>query len=103
MAVPTSVSGGKKIGSFRQDQKYGQKRRYDRRTAVGCMAAAEQTEAEGMLFHQYGKEGLEGTVKICKETLEQIEGWKYAEGVKRCGMKQVIRYKIAFRGKECMV
>ena len=56
-----------------------------------------------MLFHQYGKEGLEGVVNVCKETLEQIEGWKYAEGLKRCGMKQVIRYEIAFCGKECMV
>lgn len=64
MAVPASVSGGKKIGSFRQDQKYGQELRHDRGTAAGCMVAAEQTEAEGMLFHQYGKEGLEGVVKV---------------------------------------
>ena len=39
----------------------------------------------------------------CKEALEQIEGKKYAEGLKRRGMKKVIQYGIAFCGKECMV
>ena len=39
----------------------------------------------------------------CKEALEQIEEKKYAEGLKRRGMKKVIKYGIAFCGKECMV
>ena len=39
----------------------------------------------------------------CKEALEQIEEKKYAEGLKRRGMKKVINYGIAFCGKECMV
>ena len=39
----------------------------------------------------------------CKEALEQIEEKKYAEGLKRRGMKKVIKYGIAFCGKECLV
>ena len=39
----------------------------------------------------------------CKEALKQIEEKKYAEGLKRRGMKKVIKYGIAFCGKECMV
>ena len=39
----------------------------------------------------------------CKEALEQIEEKKYAEGLKRRGMKKVINYGIAFCGKECLV
>ena len=35
----------------------------------------------------------------CKEALEQIEEKKYAEGLKRRGMKKVIKYGIAFAGK----
>ena len=37
----------------------------------------------------------------CSEALKQIEVKKYAEGLKRMGMKTVIKYGIAFRGKEC--
>ena len=39
----------------------------------------------------------------CKEALEQIEEKKYAEGLKRGGMKKVIKYGIAFCEKTCMV
>ena len=39
----------------------------------------------------------------CKEALEQIEEKKYAEGLKRRGMKKVIKYGIAFCVKECLV
>ena len=39
----------------------------------------------------------------CKEALKQIEEKKYAEGLKRCGMKKIVEYGIAFCGKECMV
>ncbi len=46
----------------------------------------------------------DGNLEIaCKEALEQIEGKKYTEGLKRRGMKKVIEYGIAFCGKECMV
>lgn len=39
----------------------------------------------------------------CSEALEQIEERKYAEGLKRRGMKKIIKYGIAFCEKECMV
>ena len=39
----------------------------------------------------------------CKETLEQIEEKKYAEGLKRRSMRKIIKYGIAFYEKECMV
>ena len=39
----------------------------------------------------------------CGEALKQIEEKKYAEGLKRLGMKRIIKYGIAFCGKECMV
>ena len=39
----------------------------------------------------------------CKEALKQIEEKKYAEGLKRRGMKKIIKYGIAFYGKACMV
>lgn len=41
--------------------------------------------------------------KSCRGALEQIEEKKYAEGLKRRGMKKVIKYGIAFWEKECMV
>jgi hypothetical protein len=37
----------------------------------------------------------------CSAALKQIEVKKYAEGLKRKGMKTVIKYGIAFCGKEC--
>lgn len=39
----------------------------------------------------------------CGEALRQIEEKKYAEGLKRRGMKEIIKYGIAFCEKECMV
>ena len=39
----------------------------------------------------------------CAEALKQIEDKKYAEGLKRRGMKKMIKYGIAFCEKECMV
>lgn len=39
----------------------------------------------------------------CAEALKQIEEKKYAEGLKRQGMKKIIKYGIAFCGKECAV
>lgn len=39
----------------------------------------------------------------CAEALEQVEEKKYAEGLKRRGMKKIIKYGIAFYEKECMV
>ena len=41
--------------------------------------------------------------KACSEALWQIEEKKYTEGLKRRGMKKIIRYGIAFWEKECMV
>ena len=39
--------------------------------------------------------------KACSEALKQIEE-KYAEGLKRQGMKKIMKYGIAFYEKECM-
>ena len=39
----------------------------------------------------------------CEEALKQIRERQYAEGLKRQGMKNIIRYGIAFCEKECMV
>ncbi len=39
----------------------------------------------------------------CAKALKQIEGKKYAEGLKRRGAKKIIKYGIAFCEKECLV
>ena len=39
----------------------------------------------------------------CAEALKQIEEKEYAEGLKRRGTKKILKYGIAFYGKECMV
>ena len=39
----------------------------------------------------------------CREALKQIEEKKYAEGLKRRGAKKILKYGIAFCGKECLV
>lgn len=39
----------------------------------------------------------------CEKALKQIEDRKYAEGLKRRGMKKLIKYGMAFCEKECMV
>ena len=39
----------------------------------------------------------------CSEALKQIEEKKYTEGLKRRGMKKIIKYGMAFYEKECMV
>ena len=41
--------------------------------------------------------------RACREALEQIKKRKYAEGLKRRGMKKILEYGIAFCEKECMV
>ena len=41
--------------------------------------------------------------KGCREALKQIEERKYAIGLQRKGMKNIIKYGIAFCEKECMV
>lgn len=40
--------------------------------------------------------------KSCKAALEQIRDKKYDEGLKRRGMKKILRYGIAFWEKDCM-
>ena len=39
----------------------------------------------------------------CTEALKQIDDKKYTEGLKRRGMKKIIKYGMAFCEKECMV
>ncbi len=41
--------------------------------------------------------------RACREALEQIKERKYAEGLKRRGMKKILEYGMAFCEKECMV
>lgn len=41
--------------------------------------------------------------KACAEALKQIEARNYAEGLRRRGMKKIIKYGMAFYKKECMV
>ena len=38
----------------------------------------------------------------CAEALKQIEDKRYAEGLKRRGMKKIIKYGMACCAKECM-
>ena len=46
----------------------------------------------------------DGNLEVaCEAALKQIEERKYAAGLKRQGMKKVIKYGIAFYEKECMV
>lgn len=56
----------------------------------------------GMLIElKYAEDGnLEAA---CGNALKQIEEKKYAEGLKRRGLKKIIKYGIAFCEKECMV
>ena len=55
------------------------------------------------------REGLTGFAQLfqletaCAEALKQIEDRKYEEGLKRRGMKKIIKYRMAFCEKECMV
>lgn len=41
--------------------------------------------------------------RACEEALKQIEDRNYAEGLRRRGMKKIIKYGMAFYKKECMV
>ena len=50
---------------------------------------------------KYAENGNLGAA--CSEALNQIEEKKYAEGLKRRGMKKIIQYGIACWEKECMV
>lgn len=50
---------------------------------------------------KYANDGnLDGA---CAEALKQIEDRNYAEGLRRRGMKKIIKYGMAFYKKECMV
>ena len=72
-------------------------------TGEGYSDISIQTpERVGMVIElKYADDGnLEAA---CAEALNQIEEKKYAEGLKRRGMKKMMKYGIAFCGKECMV
>ena len=72
-------------------------------TGEGYSDISIQTpERTGIVIElKYADDGKLETV--CAEALEQIEEKKYAEGLKRRGMKKIIKYGIAFYEKECMV
>lgn len=54
-----------------------------------------------MIEIKYANDGnLDGA---CAEALKQIEDRNYAEGLRRRGMKKIIKYGMAFYKKECMV
>ena len=72
-------------------------------TGEGYSDISIQTpERVGMVIElKYADDGnLEAA---CAEALNQIEEKKYAEGLKRRGMKKMMKYGIAFCEKECMV
>ena len=54
-----------------------------------------------MIELKYANDGNLETA--CEEALKQIENKQYAEGLKRRGMKKIIKYGMAFWGKECRV
>ena len=58
-------------------------------------------KSELVIELKYAEDG--NLERACKEALKQIEEKKYAEGLKRRGMKKILRYGIAFYEKECMV
>ena len=72
-------------------------------TGEGYSDISIQTpERTGIVIElKYAEDG--NLERACKEALAQIEEKKYAEGLKRRGMKQILRYGIAFYEKECMV
>ena len=72
-------------------------------TGEGYSAISIQTpERVGIVIElKYADDGNLETA--CKAALRQIEEKKYAHGLKRRGMKKIIRYAIAFYEKECMV
>ena len=72
-------------------------------TGEGYSDISIQTpERVGMIIElKYADDGkLEAA---CSEALRQIEEKKYAEGLRRQGMKKIIKYGMAFCEKECMV
>ncbi len=72
-------------------------------TGEGYSDISIQTpERVGMIIElKYADDGkLEAA---CSEALRQIEEKKYAEGLRRRGMKKIIKYGMAFCEKECMV
>ena len=72
-------------------------------TGEGYSDISIQTpERTGIVIElKYAEDG--NLEKACKEALAQIEEKKYAEGLKRRGMKKILRYGIAFYEKECLV
>ena len=64
--------------------------------------SVQTSERVGMIIEvKYADDGNLETA--CAEALKQIEEKKYAEGLKRSGMKKIIKYGIAFCEKECLV
>ena len=72
-------------------------------TGEGYSDISIQTpERTGIVIElKYAEDG--NLERACKEALKQSEEKKYAEGLKRRGMKKILRYGIAFYEKECMV
>ena len=72
-------------------------------TGEGYSDISIQTpERTGIVIElKYAEDG--NLERACGEALKQIEEKKYAEGLKRRGMKKILRYGIAFYEKECMV
>ena len=72
-------------------------------TGEGYSDISIQTpERTGIVIElKYANDGKLETA--CMEALKQIGRKKYAEGLKRCGTKKIMKYGIAFCEKECMV
>ena len=72
-------------------------------TGIGYSDISVATpERLGMVIElKYAEDG--NLERACAAALAQIEEKKYAEGLRRRGMKKILKYGIAFWEKECMV
>ena len=77
--------------------------RSNAKTGIGYSDISVATpERLGMVIElKYAEDG--NLERACAAALSQIEEKKYAEGLRRRGMKTILKYGIAFWEKECMV
>ena len=67
------------------------------------MIAFEESKTRINLMRAFAGESQARNRYTCAAALAQIEEKKYAEGLRRRGMKKILKYGIAFWEKECMV
>ena len=70
--------------------------------SVVTLASIATPERLGIIIElKYAEDGT--LEKSCAEALAQIEAKQYAEGLRRRGMRKILKYGIAFWEKECQV